>query len=274
MGLITCGDVTIDTEAQRVTQAGAPVDLSGLSVDLLAALAKAAPEPVSNAELAELVWGRAHVTDHTIAQRVAMVRRALGDDRDDPKYVRTLRGRGYAFVQPSSAAPQTGPSAAGRGWMRPLPLAMAAGAVLLAVVTLLLTGRGDGEVTAPPQELRAELTDPATGASAVFTRRAVDAGPVPVVRGPVDAVLVDAQTGAVRIAAAAAPFLIPVRAEVDGTPLYIGGVPELSAVAAVPAALDALCRFAEDRSAAASPVPADLVAFFETAAFAAACGAG
>jgi tetratricopeptide (TPR) repeat protein len=72
--------------------------VSGLSFDLLVALARHAPNVVDRDALAAEVWKQPAVTDETIMQRVALLRRALGDDAGEPTYVRSVRGRGYTLV--------------------------------------------------------------------------------------------------------------------------------------------------------------------------------
>lgn len=65
---------------------------------MLIALIEAAPEPLSIAALSQSVWGAEHVSDETVAQRIALLRKALGDDPKDPVYIRTVRGSGYAIT--------------------------------------------------------------------------------------------------------------------------------------------------------------------------------
>lgn len=93
-------DLVIDLEEGSVTRAGERVQLTDLSFRLLAKLAENAPHPVDSAGLAVGVWGTPHVSDETVAQRVKLLRRALDDDPKAPRYIRTVRGAGYASVQP------------------------------------------------------------------------------------------------------------------------------------------------------------------------------
>ena len=48
--------------------------------------------------MAQTIWHVDHVSEDTITQRVALLRRALGDEARHPRYVRTVRHRGYALV--------------------------------------------------------------------------------------------------------------------------------------------------------------------------------
>ncbi len=101
------GDLDIEVGLQRVTRGGAEVPLPKLSYDLLMALVQAAPNLVSHEELLARVWPGLIVTDKTVSQRVKLLRDALGDDPEAPRYVAGLRGRGYRIVAPVTAIEAT-----------------------------------------------------------------------------------------------------------------------------------------------------------------------
>lgn len=53
---------------------------------------------VSKEELFDAVWGGRFVGEAALTSRIKAVRRALGDDGESQRYIRTVRGRGYQFV--------------------------------------------------------------------------------------------------------------------------------------------------------------------------------
>src|SRR5262249_1087208 len=55
------------------------------------------PRAVSKDELFTLLWPRTFVTEASLAGLVAEIRRELGDDAREPRYLRTVHGFGYAF---------------------------------------------------------------------------------------------------------------------------------------------------------------------------------
>ena len=55
---------------------------------------------VSKDEILEKVWDGRIVTDSAVSTVVKAVRKALGDDGDAQRFVRTVRGRGFRFVAP------------------------------------------------------------------------------------------------------------------------------------------------------------------------------
>jgi len=93
-------DLSVDTEARLVCRNNVAIKLPDLSFDLLVTLIEATPEPVSNLVLCREVWRREHVSDETVAQRITLLRKALGDNTKEPTYIRTVRGLGYAVVGP------------------------------------------------------------------------------------------------------------------------------------------------------------------------------
>jgi DNA-binding winged helix-turn-helix (wHTH) protein/Flp pilus assembly protein TadD len=92
-------DLTVDVEAVSVLREdGRAVPLPRLSFDLLVVLARRAPDVVRAEELISTVWAGIAVSDETLTQRVALLRRALGDEAKNPRYLRAVRGRGYQLV--------------------------------------------------------------------------------------------------------------------------------------------------------------------------------
>lgn len=91
-------DLIVDVGKQCVSRAATDIPLSHLSFELLIALARAAPDLISFDELAGRVWPGLVITPETISQRVKLVREALGDDPQAPRYISTVRGRGYRMV--------------------------------------------------------------------------------------------------------------------------------------------------------------------------------
>ena len=101
------GDLTVDVAAASVVRGdGEPVPLPQLSFDLLVALARRAPDVVSADELIAMVWNGTAVSDETLTQRVALLRRSLGDEAKSPRYLRAVRGRGYQLVPEVMAPPE------------------------------------------------------------------------------------------------------------------------------------------------------------------------
>jgi len=81
---------------------GVTVKIGGRAFDLLIILVENAGRIVANHELIARVWGKLIVVDTNIRVHVASLRRALGDNRDDSRYIVHVARRGYIFVVPQS----------------------------------------------------------------------------------------------------------------------------------------------------------------------------
>jgi two-component system OmpR family response regulator len=89
--VIRLGDVEIDTSAQRVTRAGALIDLAPKEYALLEFLALHRGELVTRSTLYEHIYDERDATmSNVVDVYVATVRRKLGRD-----LIRTRRGAGY-----------------------------------------------------------------------------------------------------------------------------------------------------------------------------------
>lgn len=64
---------------------------------------------VSKEELFDAVWGGRFVGEAALTSRIKAVRRALGDDGESQRYIRTVRGRGYQFVGTLQTEPAEAP---------------------------------------------------------------------------------------------------------------------------------------------------------------------
>lgn len=144
------GDLLVDLRRVEVTRGGEVLELPGLTFDTLVCLLDAAPGVASHERLVDVVWQGAAISDETITQRISLLRRALGDAADEPRYVATVRGRGYRLVPAVTVPPEPAPvpvtARDARGRRRGLRVAFGALATSLLAACLLVAlpgGRGD-----------------------------------------------------------------------------------------------------------------------------------
>ena len=105
------GDLRVDSDARTVTRDGCSLPVPRLSFDLLEALIEAAPGVLSTDDLMDRVWAGKVVSPATVAKRIALLRDALGDDSDEPRYVTLVRGYGYGLaVEPVREEPSAAPA--------------------------------------------------------------------------------------------------------------------------------------------------------------------
>jgi TolB-like protein len=108
------GDWRVDPAVDEISRDGTVVKLEPLSTRLLVYLAERAGQVVGVEDLLNEIWAGVIVTSDSVYQAVAALRRTLGDNSKDPKYIATLPRRGYrlvAKVAPWSEAAVALPSA-------------------------------------------------------------------------------------------------------------------------------------------------------------------
>src|SRR5436190_11742484 len=97
---VTRFDLTIDATRRRVNRDADEVALTPLEFEILLTLARSPGVVFSRDELMDRVWGyRDYAGGRVVDSHVARIRRKLGDEAGEPKYVRTVHGVGYAFLE-------------------------------------------------------------------------------------------------------------------------------------------------------------------------------
>jgi len=97
--VIQSGDLEIDLASRRVSVNGRPVHLTPTEYELLRYLALHAGKPVSHSTLLRQVWGEYAVGDkYNTRYVVAQIRKKLGDDPANPRYVVNEPGVGYRLL--------------------------------------------------------------------------------------------------------------------------------------------------------------------------------
>jgi len=99
---VAIGDIELDGGARTVRRNGAPVDLTTVEFDLLAALMRVAGNTVSREELVRNVLGRNFSPfDRSIDTHVCNLRRKLGPLQDGGERIKGVRGTGYLYASPA-----------------------------------------------------------------------------------------------------------------------------------------------------------------------------
>ncbi len=91
------GDVVFDSATRQLLRGRSEVPLSPKAFELLRLLIAARPRALAKAELQEQLWPDLFVSETNLASLVAEIRKALGDDAQRPRFVRTAHRFGYAF---------------------------------------------------------------------------------------------------------------------------------------------------------------------------------
>ena len=97
---IVRGGLTVDPARRRVELDGAEVALTPLEFEILLALIREPGVVFTRETLMDRVWGyRDYAGGRVVDSHVARIRRKLEDDAGEPKYIRTVHGVGYSFVE-------------------------------------------------------------------------------------------------------------------------------------------------------------------------------
>lgn len=76
-----------------------PVAVQAKVLDVLTYLVKERGRLVTKEELHRALWNDAAVTDGLLARAVMGARRAIADESAQPRWITTVRGRGYRFAR-------------------------------------------------------------------------------------------------------------------------------------------------------------------------------
>ena len=91
------GECVFDADSRQLHRAGKPVALTPKAFQLLELLLARRPKAVSKAEMYERLWPATFVAEVNLSRLIFEIRAALNDDARRPRYLRTVRGYGYAF---------------------------------------------------------------------------------------------------------------------------------------------------------------------------------
>lgn len=107
------GPFRLDT-ARRVLQGadGAAIELPPRAFDTLVYLLEHPGRLLGKSELMKAVWPNVVVEENNLNQMISAIRRALGDSSDKPRYIVTVPGRGYQFVEAVEDQPFAEPAGA------------------------------------------------------------------------------------------------------------------------------------------------------------------
>jgi DNA-binding response OmpR family regulator len=97
-GPLDRGGMVIDANRRRVSVDGDEVGLTPLEFEILLSLARDPGVVMSRDQLMDRVWGyRDYAGGRVVDSHVARIRRKLREDGNEPRFIRTVHGVGYAF---------------------------------------------------------------------------------------------------------------------------------------------------------------------------------
>ena len=110
---VTFGRYRFELQTARLCADEREIKLTPKAAAVLAMLVARAGEPVTKKELFATVWSRRVVSDDALTTCIQELRKALGDDAKEPRYIRTRHRSGYEFI--AGISPPRRASRAGTG---------------------------------------------------------------------------------------------------------------------------------------------------------------
>ncbi len=161
--------VRVDLDTYRVTKAGQPVPLEPKAFEVLVFLLENAARLVTKQELLDRVWPDAVVTESALTRVIADLRRALGDDAHEARYIETVPTKGYRFVaevtlgagtarETTAPAPGTANPPSRAGWITAAVTLLGLG-VFAAAFFALRAPRSSSVAAQPPPAKLTQVTD-------------------------------------------------------------------------------------------------------------------
>ena len=103
-GVRRLGELVLDLQARSVTLSGVELELTPIEYGLLEALSENPRITLSRQQLLDRVWGPTWFgDDHVVDVHVSNLRKKLGDDPRNPRFLRTVRGFGYRLGEGAAA---------------------------------------------------------------------------------------------------------------------------------------------------------------------------
>lgn len=94
----TVTGLDVDVARHEVRVDDLPIALTPTEFSIVAILAAAPGTVVDRPTLLASVWGEGFDDEHLIDVHVANLRRKIGDDPEEPRFIETIRGVGYRLV--------------------------------------------------------------------------------------------------------------------------------------------------------------------------------
>jgi len=99
-------DVRVDVDARRAWFLGEELALTAKEFDLLRVLVREQGRVVTREQLMREVWDTEWFgSTKTLDMHISLLRRKLGDEVAQPRYISTVRGMGFRFERPTPTTP-------------------------------------------------------------------------------------------------------------------------------------------------------------------------
>jgi TolB-like protein len=102
------GECVLDTSRRELSRGSEPVAVGPQVFDLLIHLIENRDRVVSKDELLDVIWRGRTISESTLTSHVNFARRAIGDNGEEQRLIRTISRKGFRFVGDVREAPSLG----------------------------------------------------------------------------------------------------------------------------------------------------------------------
>jgi DNA-binding winged helix-turn-helix (wHTH) protein/tetratricopeptide (TPR) repeat protein len=92
------GPFALDADERILSREGLPIQISPRAFDTLLQLVDRAPHLISKSALMNAVWAESFVEETNLTVVISVLRKSLGDDGQERKYIQTVPKLGYRFI--------------------------------------------------------------------------------------------------------------------------------------------------------------------------------
>jgi DNA-binding winged helix-turn-helix (wHTH) protein/Tfp pilus assembly protein PilF len=100
------GPFRVDPEKETLLRAGSPVPLTPKTFQILLVLIRHTKEVVSKDDLLKEVWPDTFVEEGNLSRHIFLLRKALGENPPEQRYILTVPGRGYRLAESVRLVPE------------------------------------------------------------------------------------------------------------------------------------------------------------------------
>jgi len=98
-------EFSVRPDLNRIVRGATAMQVEPRVMDVLVCLTRHPGEVVSREMLLDELWGDTVVVEHVLTRAISELRRILEDDAEHPRFIETIRKRGYRLVAPVVAMP-------------------------------------------------------------------------------------------------------------------------------------------------------------------------
>ena len=95
----------VEPELNQISRDGSLIKLEPKTMDVLVYLVRHPNTVISREELLDVVWADSFVAENTLSRTISRLRKALGDDWQQPRFLETISKTGYRWICPVQTLP-------------------------------------------------------------------------------------------------------------------------------------------------------------------------